>query len=372
MSKAAEFLKNVQRPKSGLTHSIRDDASYFSELAEEDTENHVKNLQNGEANIMVAVRVRPVSKTEQKKELYPIVKVMDEKFITVQDPATAQNDGDFHSNQVSGGVKEKQYAFDYVFDENTEQKTVFDKTTQILIDGVLDGYNATVFAYGATGAGKTYTMLGTTSQQGIFGNAFEELFQQMNDSKQDKEFKIKMSFIEIYNEMIFDLLLPNEKPLELREDAAKGIHVAGISEIRAESTKEVLELLHLGNQNRSTEATDANNESSRSHALLMVTVEHKERDSGTEAEVKISKFSLIDLAGSERASNTNNTGIRLVEGANINRSLLALGNCITLLFQNSEKKSKKYIPYRDSKLTRLLKDSLGGNSRTVMIANISP
>lgn len=181
-----------------------------------------------------------------------------------------------------------------------------------------------------------------------------------------------MSFIEIYNENIYDLFLPGDKSLELREDTVKGIVIAGVSEIKAESTKEVLELLYLGNQNRTTEATDANDESSRSHAILLVTVEHKERDSGAEAEVKVGKFSLIDLAGSERAANTNNTGIRLVEGANINRSLLALGNWITLLYQNSEKKTKTYIPYRDSKLTRLLKDSLGGNWRTVMIANVSP
>lgn len=241
-----------------------------------------------------------------------------------------------------------------------------------MIEGVIDGYNATVFAYGATGAGKTYTMLGKPGEQGIFGNAFEELFAKVEEESKDKDFKVKMSFIEIYNEMIFDLLLPNEKPLELREDATKGIHIAGISEIRAESPKEVLELLYLGNQNRSTEATDANDESSRSHAILLVTVEHKERDAGTDAEVKVGRFSLIDLAGSERAANTNNTGLRMVEGANINRSLLALGNCITLLYQNSEKKTKSYIPYRDSKLTRLLKDSLGGNSRTVMIANVSP
>lgn len=372
MSKAEQFLNAQQRPKSGLTHSIPDDASYFSELAEEDTDNQAKDTQGSETSMMVAVRVRPISKIEQSKNLFPIVKAMDEKFVTVQDPMTTKNEGDPLTNQVSGGVKEKQYAFDFVFDENTEQRTVFDKTTQILVDGVLDGYNATVFAYGATGAGKTYTMLGKPGQQGIFGYAFEELFRQMEEQAKNKEFKIKMSFIEIYNESIFDLLLPNEKPLDLREDAMKGVHVAGISEIRAESTKEVLELLYIGNQNRSTEATDANDESSRSHALLMVTVEHKEKDLGEEAEVKIGKFSLIDLAGSERASQTNNTGIRLVEGANINRSLLALGNCITLLYQNSERKIKKYIPFRDSKLTRLLKDSLGGNSKTVMIANVSP
>jgi kinesin family protein 18/19 len=372
MSKAEEFLRAQQRPKSGLTQNTENDISYFSEMADTDTENHVKGLQSGEANIMVSVRIRPISKTDQKKGLFPIVKAIDSKFVTVQDPMTIRNDSEFASNQVSGGVKEKQYAFDYVFDEDTEQKTVFDKTTKFLVEGVVDGYNATVFTYGATGAGKTFTMLGKPGNQGIFGYAFEELFEKMEEESKEKDFKIKMSFVEIYNEMIFDLLLPNEKALELREDAYKGIHIAGVSEIRAESPKEVLELLHLGNQNRSTESTDANDESSRSHAILLVTCEHKERDSGVEAEVKVGKFSLIDLAGSERAANTNNTGLRMVEGANINRSLLSLGNCITLLYQNSEKKTKNYIPYRDSKLTRLLKDSLGGNSRTVMIANVSP
>lgn len=247
------------------------------------------------------------------------------------------NDNNFGTNQVSGGVKEKQYVFDYVFDESAEQLDVFEKSTKFLIEGITEGYNSTVFAYGATGAGKTYTMLGKPKNHGIFGHAFKELFSAIENKSKDKEFKVKMSFIEIYNETIYDLLLPGEKPLELREDATKGIHVSGVSEIRAESTNEVLELLYLGNQNRTTEATDANDESSRSHAILLVTVEHKDRDSGTEADIKFGRFSLIDLAGSERASNTNNTGIRMVEGANINRSLLALGNCITLLYQNSEK-----------------------------------
>jgi kinesin family protein 18/19 len=292
--------------------------------------------------------------------------------VTVIDPQTFHNGSEFATNQVSGGVKEKQYTFDNVFDEETRQKEVFENSTQNLIEGITDGYNATVFAYGATGAGKTYTMLGKLANQGIFGYAFEELFQNIKEQSKTKDFKIKMSFIEIYNETIQDLLLPGDKPLELREDPQKGIHVAGVSEISAEKTSEVIELLHLGNQNRTTEATDANDESSRSHALLLVTVEHKERDAGTEVDVKVGKFSLIDLAGSERASNTNNTGIRMVEGANINKSLLALGNCINLLYQNTEKKTKSYIPFRDSKLTRLLKESLGGNSKTVMIANISP
>ena len=213
-----------------------------------------------------------------------------------------------------------------VFDENADQQTLYEKTTQFLIDGVVDGFNATVFAYGATGAGKTYTMLGKMGEQGIFCNTFEDLYKKIQERSKEKEFKLKLSFIEIYNENIYDLFLPGEKPLDLREDAIKGVVVAGVSEIKAESTNEVLELLHLGNQNRTTEATDANDESSRSHAVLLVTVEHKERDSGAEAEVKVGKFSLIDLAGSERAANTNNTGIRMVEGANINRSLLALGN----------------------------------------------
>jgi len=158
----------------------------------------------------------------------------------------------------------------------------------------------------------------------------------------------------------------------LREDPLKGVTVAGLSEVEVDTPEEILDLLIFGNRNRTQEATGANETSSRSHAVLQVIVEHKDKDTGIEAEIRIGKLSLIDLAGSERAARTGNRGIRMIEGANINRSLLALGNCINMLHENSQKGNSAFVPYRDSKLTRLLKDSLGGNCRTVMIANISP
>lgn len=158
----------------------------------------------------------------------------------------------------------------------------------------------------------------------------------------------------------------------MREDPLKGVTVAGLSEVEVDTPEEILDLLIFGNRNRTQEATGANETSSRSHAVLQVIVEHKDKDTGIEAEIRIGKLSLIDLAGSERAARTGNRGIRMIEGANINRSLLALGNCINMLHENSQKGNSAFVPYRDSKLTRLLKDSLGGNCRTVMIANISP
>ncbi|PVD37655.1 hypothetical protein C0Q70_00253 [Pomacea canaliculata] len=218
---------------------------------------------------------------------------------------------------------------------------VYGATTKLLIPNVISGYNATVFAYGATGAGKTYTMLGTDEEPGIM----------------------------IYNEMIRDLLNPSLGYLELREDAKGNVQVAGISEVTARSTDEVMQMLVKGNRERTQEPTAANAASSRSHAILQVTVNQRNRLRSTMQEVRTGKLFLIDLAGSERAANTHNRGKRMVEGAHINRSLLALGNCINAL---SDKNGPRYINYRDSKLTRLLKDALGGNCKTVMIAHISP
>jgi kinesin family protein 18/19 len=158
----------------------------------------------------------------------------------------------------------------------------------------------------------------------------------------------------------------------LREDPVKGVCVTGVLEIMTTNVDEIMKCLRKGNRNRACEATGANETSSRSHAVLQIVVEHKEKSHGTEASINIAKFSLIDLAGSERGAKTNNRGVRLIEGANINRSLLSLGNCINSLCETAKGNYKAHIPYRDSKLTRMLKDSLGGNCRTVMIANVSP
>ena len=215
-------------------------------------------------------------------------------------------------------------------------------------------------------------MVGTENNPGNMFLALQELFVKIKQQRNNYNYDIRVSFLEIYNEQIRDLIVVSDEVLDLREDKDKGINVAGLSEVEVESPEDVMELLFFGNQNRTQEATDANETSSRSHAILQIIVETKDKALGITAEVAVGKLSLIDLAGSERAAKTNNRGIRMIEGANINRSLLSLGNCINALVDNIKKGSKNHIPYRDSKLTRLLKDSLGGNSRTVMIANISP
>jgi kinesin family member 18/19 len=268
--------------------------------------------------------------------------------------------------------KERQYAFDMIFDKDSGQIEIYNNTTKPLIDGVIEGYNATVFAYGATGAGKTYTMIGTQDNPGIMFLTIKELFERVEKSRGDKAYQVKVSFLEIYNEMIRDLLIISNDVLDLREDAQHGIHVAGISIIDVDSPEEVMDLLFFGNENRTQEATNVNETSSRSHAVLEIRVAQKNKSEDVHEDINIGKLSMIDLAGSERAARTQNRGIRMVEGAMINRSLLSLGNCINALVENVEKGTTHHIPYRDSKLTRLLKDSLGGNSRTVMIANISP
>lgn len=214
-------------------------------------------------------------------------------------------------------------------------------------------------------------MIGNLQDPGIMVRVMDDLF--IHSSSQGKkmgiQFKCTVSFLEVYNENIRDLLSDTEEYLDLREDPIKGPVVAGITEFEAKSASEIMQLLHQGNNKRSQAATAANDVSSRSHAVLQVIVESRDKAPGVVANIKVGKLSLVDLAGSERAANTKNVGARLVEGANINRSLLALGNCINALGEKGNKGN--FVPYRDSKLTRLLKDSLGGNCRTVMIANIS-
>lgn len=200
----------------------------------------------------------------------------------------------------------------------------------------MQGYNASVFAYGSTGAGKTYTMLGTEDQPGIMMQSIDELFNCIDKYENERDYKLKISYVEVYNENIKDLLTDREESLDLREDTVKGVCVAGVTEIMTTNVDEIMTYIRQGNRQRTKERTDANEASSRSHAVLQFTVEHKDKAHGINAEINIAKLSLIDLAGSERASNTNNRGLRLVEGANINKSLLALGNCINALCEQTK------------------------------------
>ncbi|KAJ8332415.1 hypothetical protein SKAU_G00425880 [Synaphobranchus kaupii] len=212
-------------------------------------------------------------------------------------------------------------------------------------------------------------MLGTDRDPGIYVRTLNDLFRVIEETSDNMQYSVCMSYLEIYNEMIRDLLNPASGFLDLREDSKGEIQVAGITEVSTINAQEIMELLMKGNKQRTQEPTAANKTSSRSHAVLQVGVRQQSRCRDVLQEVRFARLFMIDLAGSERASQTQNRGQRLKEGAHINRSLLALGNCINAL---SDKNGNKYVNYRDSKLTRLLKDSLGGNSRTVMIAHISP
>ncbi|XP_060116619.1 kinesin-like protein KIF19 [Heteronotia binoei] len=267
--------------------------------------------------------------------------------------------------------REKTFIFDMVFDHMASQEEVYVCTTKNLIEGVISGYNATVFAYGPTGAGKTYTMLGLDSEPGIYIRTLHDLFKAIEVTSGDMAYSVCMSYLEIYNEVIRDLLNPSSGFLELREDSKGSIQIAGITEVSTTNAQEIMELLTKGNKERTQEPTAANKTSSRSHAVLQVTVKQTSRVKDTNEEVRVGRLFMVDLAGSERAAQTQNRGKRMKEGAHINRSLLALGNCINALSEKGASRAQ-YVNFRDSKLTRLLKDSLGGNSRTVMIAHISP
>jgi kinesin family protein 18/19 len=268
-------------------------------------------------------------------------------------------------------VKDQQFAFDRVFDENAIQQEVYEATTQPLLDSILDGYNATVFAYGATGCGKTHTITGTEQQPGIIFLTMQELFEKIEERSGEKQTEVSLSYLEIYNETIRDLLVPGggKQGLMLREDANQAVSVAGLSSHHPRDTKEVMDMIVTGNQYRTISPTAANATSSRSHAVLQINVAQKDRNADVNEPHTMATLSIIDLAGSERASATKNRGERLLEGANINKSLLALGGCINAL---CDPRKKNHVPYRNSKLTRLLKFSLGGNCKTVMIVCVSP
>uniref|UniRef100_A0A452GWU5 Kinesin-like protein n=1 Tax=Gopherus agassizii TaxID=38772 RepID=A0A452GWU5_9SAUR len=329
-------------------------------------------LPTEEGNVAVVVRVRPQTQQEQEGSRHAVVQVIDDSML-VFDPEEPCQSGVFtgfrgHDAPKRRG-KDLKFVFDQVFGESATQEEVFQHTTKELLDGVLNGYNCSVFAYGATGAGKTYTMLGSEKSPGIMYLTMVELYKRIEARMEEKSCEVLISYQEVYNEQIHDLLEP-KGPLAIREDPEKGVVVQGLSFHQPKSAEQLLEMLASGNRNRTQHPTDANATSSRSHAVFQIYVKQQDRVVGITQDVQVAKMSLIDLAGSERASTTNTKGERLREGANINRSLLALINVINALADAKSRKS--HIPYRDSKLTRLLKDSLGGNCRTIMIAAISP
>ncbi|XP_029418583.1 kinesin-like protein KIF19 isoform X3 [Nannospalax galili] len=265
--------------------------------------------------LMVALRVRPISVPELEEGATLIAHKVDEQMVVLMDPMEDPDD-----ILRAHRSREKSYLFDVAFDFTATQEMVYQATTKSLIEGVISGYNATVFAYGPTGCGKTYTMLGTDHEPGIYVRTLNDLFRAIEETSNDMEYEVSMSYLEIYNEMIRDLLNPALGYLELREDSKGVIQVAGITEVSTINAKEIMQLLMKGNRQRTQEPTAANQTSSRSHAVLQVAVRQRSRVKNILQEVRQGRLFMIDLAGSERAS----------------------------------------------------QDSLGGNSRTVMIAHISP
>uniref|UniRef100_A0A7N8Y2E3 Kinesin family member 4 n=1 Tax=Mastacembelus armatus TaxID=205130 RepID=A0A7N8Y2E3_9TELE len=271
---------------------------------------------------------------------------------------------------------EKAFTYDYVFDPTAEQEEVFNTAVSPLLCGLFKGYHATVLAYGQTGSGKTFSMGGTyTSAQendpsvGVIPRVIRRIFEERK-KRTDCEFYLSVSYLEIYNEDILDLLCTSkDKPtISIREDPKDGIKIVGLTEKQVFSADEMVGCLELGNSARTVGSTAMNAASSRSHAIFTVTLE--QRKTIDKIDSVVSKLHLVDLAGSERQKKTKAEGDRLKEGISINRGLLSLGNVISAL--GDESKKNAFVPYRDSKLTRLLQDSLGGNSHTLMIACVSP
>lgn len=279
------------------------------------------------------------------------------------------NRGVVEIQNVTEASKEnrKQFTYDAVYGPLATQQSLYDEVVRPLVASVLEGFNGCVFAYGQTGTGKTFTMEGVRSdqeQKGVIPRAFEQIWQHINRA-QNMNFLVEASYLEIYMEEVRDLLKPNsKKSLELREKEGVGVYVPNLHSVLCKSVDDMVQVMNTGNRNRTVGRTNMNEHSSRSHAIFAVKIEMAEMDSNA---VKVGKLNLIDLAGSERQSKTGATADRLKEASKINRALSSLGNVISALAENSS-----HVPYRDSKLTRLLQDSLGGNSKTIMIANVGP
>ncbi|XP_015208099.2 kinesin-like protein KIF21A isoform X7 [Lepisosteus oculatus] len=345
-----------------------------------------------ESSVRVALRIRPQLAREKIEGCHICT------FVTPGEP------------QVILG-KDKAFTFDYVFDMETQQDAIYSNCTEKLIEGCFEGYNATIFAYGQTGSGKTYSM-GTgfdvsigENELGIIPRAVHHLFKGIEERKQaateqglpPPEFKVNAQFLELYNEEVLDLFdstrdieaKKQKSHIKIHEDASGGIYTVGVTTRTVGSETEMMQCLKLGALSRTTASTQMNVQSSRSHAIftihlcqVRVCASTNNQDNETdnriingssqidEFETLTAKFHFVDLAGSERLKRTGATGERAKEGISINCGLLALGNVISALGDKSKKAT--HVPYRDSKLTRLLQDSLGGNSQTVMIACISP
>ncbi|XP_027368144.1 kinesin-like protein KIN-7N [Abrus precatorius] len=267
------------------------------------------------------------------------------------------------------------YAFDRIFDESSSNASVYHHLTNDIIHAALDGFNGTAFAYGQTSSGKTFTMNGSETDPGVIPRAVRDIFTRI-ETMSDREFLIRVSYMEIYNEEINDLLAVENQKLQIHESLERGVFVAGLREEIVNNAEQVLNLIKAGEVNRHFGETNMNVRSSRSHTIFRMVIESKGKHSNSSNDcsisdvVRVSVLNLVDLAGSERIAKTGADGVRLKEGKYINKSLMVLGNVINKLSEGS--KQRGHIPYRDSKLTRILQPALGGNAKTSIICTIAP
>ncbi|KAB8288503.1 hypothetical protein EYC80_010168 [Monilinia laxa] len=340
----------------------------------------------GGGNIKVVVRCRPFNSREIDRGAKCIVQMKGAQ--TVITPPEGHEAKSRDAKGGKGDLGQKVFAFDrsyWSFDKNDPsyagQDNLHTDLGKPLLDNAFQGYNNCIFAYGQTGSGKSYSMMGYGKDAGVIPKICQDMFERIGELQQDSNLKctVEVSYLEIYNERVRDLLNPSTKGnLKVREHPSTGPYVEDLAKLVVSSFQEIENLMDEGNKARTVAATNMNETSSRSHAVFTLTLTQKRLDVETKmAMEKVAKISLVDLAGSERANSTGATGARLKEGAEINRSLSTLGRVIAALADLSEGKKKKVgkgnqVPYRDSVLTWLLKDSLGGNSMTAMIAAISP
>ncbi|XP_077454906.1 kinesin-like protein KIF13A isoform X3 [Stigmatopora argus] len=330
-----------------------------------------------DTKVKVAVRVRPMNRREIELNTKCVVDMEDNQTVLHPPPSNAKGDNSRKQSKV--------FAFDHCFwsmDESNVpkyagQEVVFQCLGEGILENAFQGYNACIFAYGQTGSGKSFSMMGNGEQPGLIPRLCCSLFERVHkEENEGHTFKVEVSYMEIYNEKVRDLLDPkgSRQSLKVREHKVLGPYVDGLSQLAVTNFEDIEVLMSEGNKSRTVAATNMNEESSRSHGVFSIIVTQTLYDlqSGNSGE-KVSKMSLVDLAGSERVSKTGAAGERLKEGSNINKSLTTLGCVISALADQSAGKGKaKFVPYRDSVLTWLLKDNLGGNSKTAMIATVSP
>ena len=324
-------------------------------------ENQVENKNEGNAkqpsnssSVKVCCRIRPMNRKEKGLKSGVCAEKANDTTVYI-------NDGEKRAND------KRKFHFDHIFGPESTQAEVFELCGKNIVLDVINGYNGTIFAYGQTGGGKTFTMEGPDVEdqdiQGMIPRCIQAVFDAIDSADEQSTFSINVSYIEIYLEKIRDLLDPTRDNLKIKKHDT--VFVDGCTELYISSYDEVMEALNVGASNRATSSTNMNNESSRSHSVFIVTITQKNEKSGT---VKKGKLYLVDLAGSEKVRKTGASGARLDEAKMINQSLSALG----LVIKKLTDERSSHVPYRDSKLTRLLQESLGGNAKTALVICCSP